>query len=180
MTQTSRFWNGTALGDALIEAPYDAPSEFARVMLSVAGTDNDANKGGVWYSDLGELAPTNPATTTVRIATGRAMVWGTWYENDASIDTTPAAPSVSTRIDRYVLRKDWATQTVRLTRIAGAEGGAAPALVQSVGTTWDYPICQASTTTGGVVTITDQRTFIGSASGAGGAANATFNFQTFR
>lgn len=161
MTETSRFWDGTTVGDAATAAPYDAGSEFAKVMMSISGTDADTNKGGVFLSDLSELAPTNPSSTTVRIASGRAIVWGSWYENDSNVDTTPAAPAASTRIDRYVLRKDWAAQTIRVTRIAGVEGGGAPALTQNAGTTWDYPLCQASTTTGGVVTITDERTFAG-------------------
>lgn len=173
MTQVSRFWNGVAVGDALTEAPYDAPTEFAKVMMAVSGADNDPNKGGVWTNDLSELAATNPASTTVRIASGRAQVWGTWYENDANVDETPAAPAASTRIDRYVLRKDWAAQTVRIFRIAGVEGGGAPALVQSIGTTWDYPIVQASTTTGGVVTLTDQRTYLLAAGAVLGANTFT-------
>lgn len=160
MTESSKFWNGTTVGDAASEAPYDAPTEFALALAAIAGSMGDADKGGVWNDDLSELAATNPASTTVRIASGRALVYGNWYENTANVDTTPAAPAASTRIDRYVLRKDWVAQTVRITRIAGVEGGGAPALVQSAGVTWDYPICQASTTTGGVVTLTDQRTFI--------------------
>lgn len=160
MTEISKFWNGTTVGDAATEAPYDAPTEFALVLAALAVSMGDANKGGVWIDDLSELAATNPSSTTVRIASGRALVYGNWYENTANVDTTPAAPAASTRIDRYVLRKDWAAQTVRITRIAGTEGGGAPALVQSAGVTWDYPIAQASTTTGGVVTLTDQRTFI--------------------
>lgn len=160
MTQLSRFWNGVAIGDAAVEAPYDANTEFSKVLMALCGADADTNKGGVVTNALSELAPTAPGGTTVRIASGCAFVWGSWYENDGDVDTSPTAPVASTRIDRYVLRKDWAAQTVRITRIAGVEGGAAPALVQSVGTTWDYPICQASTTTGGAVTITDQRTFL--------------------
>lgn len=161
MTEVSRFWDGTTVGDAATVAPYDAPTEFSKVMMAISGADGDTNKGGVWITELGELVATNPASTTVRIASGRAQVWGTWYENDANVDTTPAAPGASTRIDRYVLRKNWAAQTVRVFRIAGVEGAGAPALVQSVGVTWDYPIVQASTTTGGVVTLTDQRTYLG-------------------
>jgi hypothetical protein len=51
------------------------------------------------------------------------------------------------------------TRTVRITRIAGIEGAGAPAITQTAGTTWDIPLAQVSITTGGAITLTDQRTF---------------------
>lgn len=154
MVERSRFWDGTTLGDATV-APYDAATEFSEVMLAIAGDYQDANKGGV-LSPL-SLAATQFAANTLRIAAGQAIVWGTWYENDANIDFTIPTPAGSTRIDRIVLRKSWAAQTVRLVRIAGAEGGSAPAMTQTAGTTWDIPIATVSITTGGTMTITDGR-----------------------
>ena len=60
-----------------------------------------------------------------------------------------------------MLQVDWTAQTVRVARIAGTEGsGAAPALTQGDGTTWEVPLCQASITTGGTITVTDQRVFL--------------------
>jgi len=70
------------------------------------------------------------------------------------------SPTVSTRIDRIVLRKSWVAQTVRITRIEGIEGGGAPALTQTDGTTWDIPLYQVSITTGGNITLTDERVYI--------------------
>lgn len=160
MTQTSRFWDGATIGDATA-APYDANTEFSKVLMSISGAAGIAtNLSGVFRNELNLLAPTGVATP-VAIASGRAITWGAWFENDASVNVAIPTPSASTRIDRIVLRKDWAAQTVRITRVAGVEGGGPPALVQVVGTTWDEPIALASITTGGVITITDQRAFVG-------------------
>lgn len=154
MVERSRFWDGTTLGDATV-APYDAATEFSEVMLALSGGYPDANKGGTL--GLLSLACSVFAANTLRVAAGQAIVWGTWYENSANLDFTIPTPAASTRIDRIVVRKSWAAQTTRLTRIAGAEGGAAPAMVQTSGTTWDIPICNVSITTGGTMTITDAR-----------------------
>lgn len=162
MAQTSRFWDGTTVGDATV-APYDAVTEFSRVMQSISGAGGIAtNQSAVFRGELNELAVTGVATP-VSVASGRAITAGTWYENDAATTVAIPTPAVSTRIDRIVLRKDWSAlvQTVRVTRIAGVEGGGAPALVQIYGTTWDEPLAQASITTGGVITVTDQRQFVG-------------------
>lgn len=155
MVERSRFWDGTVLGDATV-APYDAATEFAEVMMAVSDSYASSDKGGVL--SLASLAVTNFAANTVRVAAGQAMVWGTWYENSANLDFTIPTPAVSTRVDRIVLRKSWAAQTVRLTRIAGTEGGGTPALVQIAGTTWDIPIAIVSIViTTGTMTITDLR-----------------------
>lgn len=165
MTERSRFWDGVATGDAT-EAPYDAPTEFAAVLRSLSGAASvTTNLGGVFDAELNELAVTG-ATSPVSVASGRALAYGNWYESDAAVNVAIPTPAASTRIDRIVLRKDWTAQTVRITRIAGVEGGAAPALVQIAGTTWDTPLAQASITTGGAITLTDQREFIPRANAA--------------
>lgn len=176
MAQTSRFWDGTSGGDATV-APYDAATEFAKVLsdLSLAGvtgrilTGDTQVKGGVFrgvtddtgVSILGQLAVSGSATP-VSISSGRAMVAGTWYENSTTATLTVSTPAASTRIDRVVLRKDWNAKTVRLALVAGAEGGAAPTLTRTWGTTWEISLAQVSVTTGGVITVTDERPFLGS------------------
>lgn len=159
MAETSAPWNGTTVGDASI-APYDAMSEWASYWRSLTGAAGiPTNMGGVCPSELNELACTGTATP-VSVNTGRALAYGTWYQSDAAVTVAIATPAVSTRIDRIVLRKSWAAQTVRITRIAGVEGGGAPALTQTAGVTWDTPLCQASITTSGVITVTDEREFL--------------------
>jgi hypothetical protein len=161
MTQASRFWDGTVLGDATT-APYDAANEMARVLQSVSGGGGIAtNQGGVFRGELNELAVTG-AATPVSINSGRGISAGAWYENDAATTIAIPTPAVSTRVDVIVMRKDWAAQTIRLVRVAGTEGAGVPAITQLYGTTWDTPLANASITTGGVITLTDRREFLGS------------------
>ncbi len=159
MTERSRPWSGTVTGDA---GPYsdDQWSDIFRTFLAHVIASQ-----GVWEGQLNELIATG-AVSPVAINTGRALVDGVWYESDASEDVAIATPAVNPRVDRIVLRKDWALQTIRLTRIAGAESAAqvppAPALVQIDGTTWDLPLWQIHITTGGVITLWhDEREMIG-------------------
>jgi hypothetical protein len=153
MAERSRFWDGTTIGDATV-APYDAGTEFAEVMIAVAGLASNPNKGG----SVSAVTVTNPSANTVRIGPLEAIVHGTWYQNDANVDITTPTPAAATRIDLIVLRKSWTPQTVRMFRVAGTEGGAAPALTQTVGVTWDVPIASISITTAGVITITPTST----------------------
>lgn len=165
MTERSGPWNGVATGDAT-EAPYDAPTDFAKMIRVLTNSDGLANAGFVVDGLGSELVPTG-AAGAVDIASGGASVYGTAYWSDGAVSTAIPTPAASTRIDRLVLRKDWAAQTVRITRIAGVEGGGAPALVQIPDTTWDFPIAQASITTGGVITVTDQRAILTAGVGGG-------------
>lgn len=159
MTELSRPWSGTVLGDA---GPYsdDQWSDIFRTFLAHVIASQ-----GIWEGQLNELIATG-AVSPVAINTGRALVDGVWYESDASEDIAIPSPAVNPRVDRIVLRKDWALQTIRLTRIAGAESAAqvppAPALTQADGVTWDLPLWQVHITTGGVITLWhDEREFIG-------------------
>lgn len=98
---------------------------------------------------------------TVSVGTGGAMVDGKWYHNDASMNVNiPSAVGAgNTRIDRIVLRADWAGYDVAITRIAGTDAASpvAPAITQTSGTTYDIMLCRALVTTAGTVTVTDER-----------------------
>lgn len=109
---------------------------------------------------LNELETTG-ASSPVATNTGAAYVHGFPCWNTTSKDTAIPTPSGNTRIDRLVLRAGWSAQTIRITRIAGTEGsGTPPAIVQTDGTTWDIPLYRANITTGGVITLTDEREFL--------------------
>ncbi len=153
MAETSRPWGGTTVGDA---GPYsdDDWSDIWRKLFTV-----DRTTQGVLPGYAGELVCTTPVANTLRVATGAAVVDGKFYENTANVDVNVPTPAGATRIDRIVLRKSWAAQTVRITRIAGAEGGGAPAVTQTDGTTWDLYLCQVSITIAGAMTVTDERRF---------------------
>lgn len=158
MAETSRFWNGTAVGDATI-APYDASTEFADVLHAISNSLTNSNAGGIfrWNAQVAVAGVASPLTVGI----GQALVHGTWYYNNAlaSVVIPTPAPGHS-RIDRIVLRKDWTAQTVRITRLEGALDGPAPALTQAIGTTYDIPLAQASVTDAGVITVTDEREYI--------------------
>lgn len=167
MTERSRFWNGLVLGDA-VEAPYDAQEEFARVQQSVAGVDTDVNGGKVFSRALNELACSLPVGTgPINVATGRAIVDGTWYENDAIKSLTPTVPGAGFDYGYVVLTKDAAVQTVRLALVQQA--GSLPALTQTHGVTWQYPLYSYMiASVSGVIVLTDLRTFAPYGSGGSG------------
>lgn len=116
---------------------------------------------GVLYG-VGNNLATAGASSPVAVNTGSALVYGIWYENDASVNVTIPTPASNPRIDRVVLRASWSAQTVRITRIAGTEAASptAPALTQTANTTWDIPLYQVRITTGGAITLTDERAYV--------------------
>lgn len=157
MTERSRPWSGTVTGDA---GPY-SDDQWTDVWKQFAPT---IAREGVFLGQLNELDLSSVAATPVSVASGRALVNGIWYESDAAESIAIPTPGANPRVDRLTLRADWALQTVRLFRLAGAEA-ASPvpaALVQIDGTTWDLPLWQVHATTGGVLTFfRDERSFIG-------------------
>lgn len=155
MAESSILWETSGVGDGS-GTGYTDDQMF---QLFRTFTQN-ANIGGVAPNVLNELEVTG-ASSPVAVNTGQALVYGIPYFNSASVNVAIPTPAASTRIDRIVLRASWAAQTVRITRIAGTEGAGAPAMTQTAGTTWDVPLAQASITTGGVITVTDERGWVG-------------------
>lgn len=157
MTEFSGLWTTGGAGDGASTYTRANLSDFFKVLG--ACMDNE----GVAPAYLNALAGSANGANSARIATGGALVDGIIYTNSANVDT--AIPSAvgggNTRIDRLVLRADWAAQTVRVTRIAGTDAGSptAPSITQTPGTTYDILLCQVLVNTSGVVTITDERTF---------------------
>lgn len=109
--------------------------------------------------ELADLAVSG-ASSPVSIAAGSAIVYGVWYLNDAATTLAIPTPVTSPRIDRVVLRYSSAAQTVRITRLAGTEAASptAPALTQN-STTFEVSLAQARITTGGAITLTDERVY---------------------
>ena len=157
MTESSLFWptNGTGDGSAAGYS-YEQMTQWLRSLLTPA---TGSDEGGVNPGYQNELAVSGTASP-VAVATGAAHVYGFPYFNTAITNVAVPTPSASTRIDRIVLRVSWTAQTVRIVRVAGTEGGAAPALTQTPGTTYEISLAQASITTGGVITVTDERAFL--------------------
>jgi hypothetical protein len=154
MAETSWFWGGLVTGDASL-APY-SDGEFSD-LYSIMFTSDPATQG-VIFGYLNELIASG-TVSPVAINTGAGIVDGKLYINSTSVNVTIPMPSLSTRIDRIVLRKNFAAQTVRITLISGVEGGSEPALVQTPNTTWDIPLCAVSISTLGAITLTDERVY---------------------
>lgn len=151
MAEKSIFWTTGATGDGATAYTQAEVIRWMRQMWLA-----DTAEEGVMKGYENELEATGTATP-VAVNTGAALIYGFPYWNTASVNVAIPTPAASTRIDRIVLRAGWAAQTVRITRIAGTEGAGAPAITQTDGVTWDLKICQASITTGGIITITDDR-----------------------
>src|SRR3990167_2137363 len=160
MAETSRPWDGTTVGDA-VDAPYDAATEWAYYQATLAGGRSFGPvKGGIVLREANQLAPSIVGgISPVNVATGVAVINGTIYVNSAIVPIVIPTPAVSTRYDYIVLSKDWVTQTVRIARIAGVEGGGLPSYVQNEGVLWQIAIAYLSITIGGVITLVDQRVF---------------------
>lgn len=152
MAELSGVWTTGTSGDGTSTYTQAQASTFFTVLAACHDLE------GVAPGYLNELAVTG-TSSPVAVATGGALVDGKVYNNSASVNVTVATPVTSTRIDRIVLRASWADYTVRITRIAGAEGGAAPAMVKTSGTTYDISLATVSITTGGVITVTDARDY---------------------
>ncbi len=153
MVEQSWFWSSTSPGDAS-EAPY-SDDEYSDIQRKI--WQRNRTSQGYIEDYLNELAVSNPSGNDIRVASGAALVDGKFYENDANEDNTIATPSVSTRIDRVVLRKSWAAQTIRIAILTGVEGGGVPALTQTDGVTWEISLAQVSITTAPAITLTDER-----------------------
>ena len=155
MAEFSRFHTTNNTGDGP-SAGYSA-ANFQQFIRETFIT-NPATEG-VLYG-IGNNLAVSGTSSPVSVNTGAAINYGVYYGNDSSVNVTIPTPSSATRIDRIVLRYSWSAQTVRITRIAGTEGsGSAPAMTQTANTTWDIPIANVSITTGGVCTVSDQRTY---------------------
>jgi len=154
MAEKSIFWTTGSTGDGATEYTQAELIRWVRQWMI-----GDSTTEGVHKNYLNELEVTG-TSSPVSVNTGAAIVYGFPYWNTASETVAVPTPSSSTRIDRIVLEADWTAQTVRITRVAGTEGAGAPSLTQTDGVEWQIPLAQASITTGGVITVTDERAFV--------------------
>lgn len=161
--QGSAPWGGVVTGDAagnIFAAPYsdDDWSDLWSMLLTYDRTTQGVIRSARTGYD-GNLAVTNPAGTTIRVATGLALVDGKLYANSANVDNVVVAPGGGSNFYRIVLRKDFAAQTVRIALI-GPDVVAFPAVTQTDGTLWEIPLAGIEITSAAVVTVTDQRGYV--------------------
>lgn len=151
MTESSFPWDGTITGHAAVGA-YTAPYCAKEVVLAQTRMGNDISvpgtRGGsviLGYGDGLLVRQTSPASNQVIVPSGSATVGGIHYYNDSNILLTISPnPSGNPRIDRVVLRANWATQTVEAMVIEGspASNPTTPSLTQDWGVIWDCALAQ--------------------------------------
>lgn len=153
MTEKSRPWQA-GVGDG---AAYS--DEDWRLIMETLGLATGANIGVV-QGILNGLAVTSTGDNNITVDTGRAIVDGTVYENDASKSLTSNDPGgAGTTGRRCVLRKDWTLRTVRLAIISSADDVTTlPALTQTDGVTFEIPIASFQIAPSGAITqLADER-----------------------
>jgi len=150
MTESSVFWAGTTIGDAGTYSA-DVFSNTLRTLLQA----HPEYQAPLYQVDNG-LATTNPSGTTIRVASGAAVVDGSVYTNTADVDFVVTAPGSGTNYYSIILRKDWSAQTVRLA-LLGPKTDDYPDGTRTWGTIWEIVIALVSITDASVVTVTDHR-----------------------
>jgi hypothetical protein len=156
MTEISRIWQGTSIGDA---GPYDDTDWWQLwrdVLHASARNTGYGNRGPIIDSgvapDVGlEVVATSPASVNVTVKPGAALVDGTLYINDADGDLAIAAnASGNPRIDTIVLTKDNSAQTVRLAVEQGTPAATPvpPTLTQTAGVEWQIPLADIAVANG--------------------------------
>jgi hypothetical protein len=154
MTMKSMLWGAPTSGDGA--AAY-TEAETTRLFRALVGGD-PTNEGILWGVYNG-FAVTGSATP-VSVNTGAAFVYGYFVWDESTNSIAIPTPVVGTTGHRIVLRQSAAAKTVRLTLISSTDGVATlPAITQTAGTTWDTKVYGLTVTTGGVITLTDERTW---------------------
>lgn len=168
MTELSYFWDGIVTGDAALAAPDGyTEQQFASVFSKILGSDAATGFIVPDYANELEVAADSPASANIEVNTGAASIKGMPYENTAVETLTIAAnASGNPRIDRIILRIDWAAKEIRLAVLQGTPGAtpALPTLTQVFGTTWETSLANIWVANG-FVTITateihDERLFM--------------------
>lgn len=102
----------------------------------------------------------------VKVKTGQSWIQGHFYESNAEeIIAIGTADSSNPRIDRVIVRLDWAANTIQLAVLQGvpAVSPVAPALTQN-SSRWEIPLAQirvnAAVSTIAAGNVTDERTLV--------------------
>lgn len=162
MTEKSMFWTTGVSGDGLNK--YNADSWMLLMRSMLVGNYLAAyGWGGILPSPVAsEHLAVSGTATPVSIQKGWACVYGLMYQNDAAATLAVPTPVINTTGKSVVLRANWTTRQVRLALITSSDGDSAfPAVTQTPGSIYEIKLCNMTVTTGGVITITDVRRFLG-------------------
>lgn len=154
MAQKSMLWAAPTSGDGT--AAY-TEAETTRLFREIMG--GLPSDEGVLKLVENELEVTG-SSSPLAVNTGSAFVYGYFYWNTASVNVTVTTPVIGTTGHRVVLQLTDASHIVRIILISSADGVASiPALTQSAGTTWEISLATLTITTGGTITLTDDRSY---------------------
>lgn len=162
MTEKSIFWTTSTTGDGA--NPYTQDEVIAAIEALVS---RQTARNGVFPIDnkLEVLGIDHVTTPQLTIDTGRAVVRGFIYRNDALLTKNLVLPVVDTTGWRLVIRATGGTtRTIRIELLQSADGVSdIPAATQNSGFpasgVWEISIAYGTVTTGGDVTVTDHRNF---------------------
>lgn len=154
MTEISRFWDGQVLGDC---GPYTSNHMHDQFFRSILNGTGDQGVLLGWLNGLEVSGTSSPVT----VATGGAIVYGLFYENDAAVSVNVPTPTGGAlfRYDRIVVRRLWGAQTCRVAIVGGTDDGPPPSLTQTAGVQWEIPLAYAYIENDGSITITDDRDY---------------------
>lgn len=155
MTQRSLFWDGSVLGDC---GPYTSAHFHDQLLRSITGCTGDR---GVLLNWLNGLEVTGSASP-VNVASGAAIVYGTFFETDAAVSVSVTTPASGlSRYDVIVVRRDLSTQTARIGKVTGTAAvvPTVPTLTQSAVGTYEIPLATILITDTGVITVSDARQY---------------------
>lgn len=144
MTELSYFWDGIVTGDAVEAAPDGyTQDQFASILNTILASDSPGYViPGIDQAEL-DVTEQIPAAMGVQVNAGAAIVAGFSYISDDKEQLTIAAnASGNPRIDRIILRVDWAAKEIRLAVLQGT-AAATPVpetLTQSFGATWEISL----------------------------------------
>lgn len=154
MAENSWWWTTDGTGDGTNTGYTQAEvAQFYRYLFT-----SDPTTQCVVPGVLNELAPAGVASP-VTIDTGYGICDGMAYKNDASLNVAVATPVVGTTGHRVVLEAKWgATQEVRVALLSSADGTPdIPSCTQTSGTEYEVSLATLTITTGGTITLTDDR-----------------------
>lgn len=153
MGERSMFWDGTLIGDAAAEAPYDS-AEYAAALRNLMGAAR-ADYGVIDGSGDGTNLPlqvlaSSPVSKVVHLQIGAALVNGRLYLNDADLPlTVQDNASGQPRVDMLVIRRDTVAQTARAVLKQGAPAASpVPPALQQDSTTWEIPVATIAVANG--------------------------------
>lgn len=154
MAESSRFWATNSTGDGI--GTGFTVTHWQNLLLKLFEGGEEVS--GAVLRGVGSALACSGAATPITVATGAAIGYGYFYENDANVTHAVTSPVVGTTGGHIVLETNWAAQTVRTKMYKNTDGiSTPPALTQTAGTLWQTRLCTFTITTGGVITITDAR-----------------------